>query len=416
MNLKDVRGDAEAVRRTLELRRCEVDLDAIVGLDEKRRVLSQERDEARHEQKELSKRVAQAKRAGDDAAELFDRARELSERVKGLDGELATVEAELADRAKMLPNSVHPSVTAEEEVVAEHGERPEFGFKPLAHWDLGEALEILDLKAAAAMSGSRFVAFRGAGARLERALANWFLDTHLAENGYTEVAMPVLARTECLEGAGQLPHMAGEVYSLRDDELCLVPTSETTLVNLHRGQVLDEAELPKKYVTFSQCFRREAGSYGKDVRGMVRVHQFDKVEIFRLTRPEQSYEALEEMLAEATALVGRLGLPYRVKRLAAWDIAYQSAKTYDIEVWSAGVDRWLEVSSVSNCEDYQTRRTDTRVRGAGGKPYHPHALNGSALALPRVFVAIVENYQQPDGSVVVPEVLRPYLGGLERIG
>jgi len=415
MDLKYIRENPEEVRRLLELRRCPAGIDSILALDAERRALAQERDGLRHEQKGISQAVAEAKRSGGDADAVMARARELSERVKAADAELASTEERLEELARHLPNVVHPSMTAEEEVIEEWGELPQFGFEPLAHWDLAEALDVVDFKAAAALSGSRFVVFRGAGARLERALINWFLDTHVRKNGYTELSMPVLARSQCLEGAGQLPHMAGEVYVMRDDELCLVPTSETTLANLHREQVLDAATLPRKYVTYSPCFRREAGSYGKDVRGMIRVHQFDKVELFRLTAPEQSYQALEEMLAEATALARELGLPYRVKRLAAWDIAYQAAKTYDIEAWSAGGKRWLEVSSVSNCEDYQTRRTDTRARGADGRLFHPHALNGSALALPRVFVAIIENFQQADGSVRIPEVLRPYLDGLERI-
>ncbi|MBN2536652.1 serine--tRNA ligase [candidate division WOR-3 bacterium] len=414
MNLKFVRDNPDEARRVLELRRCKVDLDRILALDDERRALVKERDERRHEQKELSLKVSVAKRAGEQCDELVTKARELSDKVKELETRLAAVEAEQEALARMLPNTVHPSVTAEEEVVAEHGQKPEFGFKPLAHWDLGEALDILDFKTSAALAGSRFVVFKGAGAALQRALIAFFLD-RARRNGYTEVGVPVLANPECLEGAGQLPHMEGEMYALRDDPLCLIPTSETMLANLHRKQSLDESELPKKYVAYTLCFRREAGSYGKDVRGMVRIHQFDKVELFRYTRPEDSYAALEEMRAEAEALVRELGIPYRTKRLAAWDIAYQSAKTYDIEAWAGGAGQWLEISSISNCEDYQMRRTATRLRTASGTGY-PHALNGSALALPRTYVALIENNQQQDGTILVPEALRPYLGGLERIG
>lgn len=415
MNLKFVREQPDEVRRILELRRCKVDLDRILTLDSERKRLSQERDQTRFEQRRVSEEVSKAKRAKQDCPELVARARELSDKVKAFDADLGKIEAELETLAKTLPNRAHESLTAEEEIVAEWGEFPKFDFQPLAHWDLGEALDILDFKAAAKLSGSRFIVFKGMGALLERALISFFLDRHTRQNGYTELSLPVLANPSCMEGAGQLPHLESEMYAMRDDPYYLIPTAETVLANLHRDQTLQEAELPKKYVAYTPCFRREAGSYGKDVRGMIRVHQFDKVEMFRLTRPEDSYQALEEMRREAEALVQELGIPYRVKRLAAWDIAYQSAKTYDIEAWSAGVGRYLEISSISNCEDYQTRRTDTRLKTVDGKTTWPHALNGSGLALPRVFAAVVENYQQTDGSVVVPPVLRPFMNGLERI-
>ena len=415
MNLHFLRENPDEVKRILGLRRCEADVDRMLELDAKRRELAKNRDELRHRQKQVSQEVAVAKRAGKDAADLFRDAKELSGKVKDADAQLSAVESELADLAKVLPNRVHERVDAEEEVVREWGERPGFGFKPLAHWDLGEALDILDFKASAQLAGSRFAVFKGAGALLRRALLSYFLDLHTTKHGYVEVGVPVLASRESVEGAGQLPHMEGEMYAMRDDPLYLIPTSETPLANLHRKEALDEVDLPKKYVACTPCFRREAGSYGKDVRGMVRVHQFDKVELFRYVRPETSYDALEEMLGEVETVAQGLGLPYRVKRLAAWDIAYQSAKTYDIDVWSAGVDRWLEVSSVSNCEDYQMRRIGTRLRLADGKTGFPHALNGSGLALQRTFIAVIENNQQDDGSVVVPEVLRPYMGGLERI-
>jgi seryl-tRNA synthetase len=414
MNLKTLRENPDEVRRILVLRRCEVDVDRMVGLDEQRRKLAAERDESRHRQKQVSKDVAAAKREGRECPELYDDAKKLSARVKGIEAELSGIETELDGLVGMLPNRVHESVTAEEEVVGEWGEKPVFDFQPLAHWDLGEALDILDLKAAANLAGSRFPLFKGQGALLRRALLNFFLDTD-TRNGYTEVSPPVLVKAAALRGSGQLPHLEEDMYALRDDPHYLIPTSEAVLANMHQGQTLQETDLPLKYVACTPCFRREAGSYGKDVRGITRVHQFDKAEIVRLTRPEGSYDALEEMLVEACALLRELGIPYRVKRLAAWDIAYQAAKTYDIEVWAAGEERWLEVSSVSNCEDYQARRSKTRFRTADGRSGFPHILNGSALALPRTFIALIENNQQPDGSVVIPEVLRPYMGGLERI-
>ncbi len=414
MDLKFIRENPEQARKLLELRRVEFDLDRLLRLDEKRRKLAQERDRVRHEQRKISDQVSLAKQAGEDCANVVVQARELSGKVKELEAELSKTEQELTELAKLLPNRVHPSVTAEEEIISEWGKPSELGFEPLAHWDLGEALDILDFKAAARVAGSRFAVFKGQGALLKRALISYFLDTHVRK-GYVEISPPVLANRACMEGSGQLPHLEADTYTLRDDPLYLIPTAETVLVNLHRGQMLSESDLPGKYVAGTSCFRREAGSYGKDVRGIIRVHQFDKVELVRFTRAEDSYEALEEMLHEVEALMKELELPYRVKQLAAWDIAYQSAKTYDIDVWAAGVKRWLEISSVSNCEDYQSRRSNTRFRTKDGKLAFPHTLNGSGLALPRTFVAIIENNQQKDGSVVIPQVLRPYMAGLERI-
>jgi seryl-tRNA synthetase len=414
MDIKLIRENPDEARRLLALRRCGIDIERIVALDGDRRRLAKERDDARHRQRQLSELVGRAKKEKRPCDEEVARARELSDSVKKLETEVARIESEQAELARGLPNIVHVSVTAEEETVAEWGELPKFEFQPLAHWDLGTALDIIDLEAAARLAGSRFVVFKGAGALLERALINYFLDTNVRRHGYTEIAPPVLANAATLEATGQLPHLESEMYKTQDD-LYLVPTAEPQLVNFHRGQTLEESQLPLKYVACTPCFRREAGSYGKDVRGMIRVHQFDKVELVRIVHPQQAYEALEEMRAEAESLLRDLGLPYRVKRLASWDMAYQSAKTYDLEAWAAGQDRWLEVSSISACEDYQTRRGGIRVKGRDGKTFYPHALNGSALALPRVFVAILENFQQADGSVAIPECLRPYMHGLDRI-
>ncbi len=415
MDIRLIREQPDTARQLLALRRCPADIDAILAVDAERKRLVRERDEARFRQRQLSEAVGRARRENRPCDEEVRQARELSDLVKKLDGELAATEARQAELVAALPNTVHTSVTAEEEIVAQWGEPPTFSFPPLAHWDLGAALGIIDLEVAARLAGSRFTLLRGAGARLERALINYFLDTNTGRHGYTEIAPPVLANSATLTAAGQLPHLGDEMYRCQDDELWLAPTAEPMLVGYYRGETIDESLLPVKYVAWTPCFRREAGSYGRDVRGMVRIHQFNKVELVRLVRPEESYTALEEMRAEAESLLRDLGIPYRVKRLAAWDIAFQSAKTYDLEAWAAGLGRWLEVSSISNCEDYQTRRGNIRVRTADGKTFYPHALNGSALALPRVFISIIENYQQADGSIVVPEVLRPYLGGLDRI-
>jgi seryl-tRNA synthetase len=414
MDIKLIRENPDEARRILALRRCSIDIERIVALDADRRRLSKERDDARHRQRQVSEAVGLAKKEKRACDAELAQAREVSDLVKKLDTDVARIEDEQAALAATLPNTVHPSVTAEEEVVATWGEPRKFEFQPLAHWDLGAALGVIDLEAAARLAGSRFVVFKGQGALLERALINYFLDTNVRRHGYLEIAPPVLANSATLEATGQLPHLGTEMYKTQDDYY-LVPTAEPQLVNFHRGQTLQESQLPVKYVAYTTCFRRESGSYGKDVRGMIRIHQFDKVELVRLVRPDQSDAALEEMRGEAESLLRDLRIPYQVKRLAAWDMAYQSAKTYDLEAWAAGQDRWLEVSSVSNCLDYQSRRGGIRVKGKDGKTFYPHALNGSALALPRVFVAILENNQQADGSVVVPEVLRPYMHGLERI-
>ncbi|HTW92710.1 MAG TPA: serine--tRNA ligase [bacterium] len=414
MDIRLIRENPDEARRILALRRSPLSIDRILELDTERRRLSQDRDEARHRQKQVSESVGLAKKEKRECAAEMAEARELSDRVKKLDTDVARIEAEQTELARQLPNIVHQSVTAEEETVAQWGELPKFEFKPLAHWDLGEALGVIDLEAATRLAGSRFVVFRGQGALLERALINYFLDTNTRRHGYLEVSPPVLANAATLEATGQLPHLETEMYKTQDD-LYLVPTAEPQLVSYHRGQTLQESQLPIKYVAYTTSFRREAGSYGKDVRGMIRIHQFDKVENVRLVHPSVCYEALEEMRGESESLLRDLGLPYRVKRLASWDMAFQSAKTYDLEAWAAGQERWLEVSSISACEDYQTKRGGIRVKGRDGKTFFPHALNGSALALPRVFVAILENNQQADGTVVVPEVLRPYMHGLERI-
>ncbi len=414
MDIRLIRESPDEARRLLALRRSPLDIERILELDAERRRLSKDRDAARHRQKQVSEAVGLAKKEKRECVAEMAEARDVSDLVKRLDADVACIEAEQAELARHLPNVVQASVTAEEEIVGSWGEPPKFEFKPLAHWDLGEALGVIDLEAASRLAGSRFVVFKGQGALLERALINYFLDINTRRHGYLEISPPVLANPATLEATGQLPHLETEMYKTQDD-LYLVPTAEPQLVNYHRGQTIPDAQLPLKYVAYTPCFRREAGSYGKDVRGMIRVHQFDKVELVRIVHPQQTYEALEEMRAESESLLRDLGLPYQVKRLAAWDMAHQSAKTYDLEAWAAGQDRWLEVSSISACEDYQTRRGGIRVKGKDGKTFFPHALNGSALALPRVFVAILENYQQADGTVVVPEVLRPYMHGLDRI-
>jgi len=391
-------------------------LDEIIQLDEKRRSLVKEADDLRARRNELSRQVAELKKKGEDATGVIETVRKMAERL----GEIERLEAEAEEafgRAWLsVPNLPHESVPVGPDesgnvVVSEWGEKPEFSFQPMAHWDMGPLLGIMDFEATARMSGSRFVMFKGAGCRMVRALMNFFLDVNTAEYGYTEVWPPALARGDAATGSGHLPKFREEMYYTGDEDgLYLIPTAELPLANLHMGETLREEQLPLKYTAYSPCFRREAGSYGKDVRGMIRIHQFDKVELFRYVMPEESDEALEEMRAEAEGLLRRLNLPYRVVELCTGDLGFASAKTYDLEAWSPGVGKWLEVSSISNTGDFQSRRSGTRLRRKDGEMRWPHTLNGSGLAFPRVIVAILENYQAEGGVVRIPDALVPYMG------
>ena len=416
MDLKFIRENPELAHKLLLRRNEGVSIETILKQDARRREIIVKRDEARHQQKQLSEKVAQLKRAKQPAdAEVAD-AKAISVTIREYEEQVSDAEQNIASLMQFVPNRIHDSVTDEDTVVAEWGETPKFDFAPKAHWDLCETLGILDFKAAAKLSGSRFVLYRGLGARLERALINYCLDTHTGQHGYTEISPPFLCLEECFFATGSLPKQADEMYRFKEDPYYLIPTAEGPLVNIHRGETLNESDLPKCYAAYTPCFRREAGSYGKDVRGMIRVHQFDKVELVKFTTPESSYDEMEKLRGNAETILRNLKIPYRVKRLAASEMAFQSAKTYDLDAWCAGVGNWLEVSSISNCEDFQARRANIRFRRKIGGSEFVHIMNGSGLAFSRIFVAIVENYQQADGSVIVPEVLRPYMGGLERIG
>ncbi len=391
------------------------EVDALLELDRRRRAIITEANELRRRRNELSEAVAEAKRRGEDASDIIAKVKEVSARLKELEKLERQLEEEFNSKWLMVPNVPHPSVpegrdSSDNVVVREWGEEPEFDFEPKAHWDLGPMLGVLDFQRASRMSGSRFVMLRGWGARLARALINFFLDVNVNERGYQEVWPPALVREETAVGTGHLPKFREEMYRTELDGLYLIPTAEVPLAYMHAGETLREEDLPLKYTAYTPCFRREAGSYGKDVRGMIRLHQFDKVELFRFVRPEESYEHLEEMVREAEELVRRLGLKYRVVLLCTGDLGFAAAKTYDIEVWAPGLKRWLEVSSVSNTEDFQARRTKTRLRRADGTTTYPHTLNGSALALPRIIIALLETYQRKDGSVRVPDALIPYVG------
>ncbi len=416
MDLKFIRNHPELAKEILRRRDEKVSLEEILKLDEKRREIIKTRDQLRMHHRQLSEQVAKCKKERKEVGNLVNECKELSEKIKTIEQELTVIENELENKIKFLPNIIHESVPDEDKIVATWGSKPEFTFTPLAHWDLCEALQIVDFNRASKIAGSRFVLFKGLGALLERALINFCLDTHINKHNYQEISPPTLNLEECFYNTGALPKLADEMYQCAQDPFYLIPTAEVPLVNLHSNECLKEEELPKYYTAYTPCYRREAGSYGKDVRGMIRIHQFDKVELVKFTKPEDSFEELEKMRKDVEELMQLLEIPYQVKLLSAKEMAFQSAKTYDIEAWASGVGAWLEVSSISNCVDFQARRANIRLRRKSGELEYVHILNGSGLAFPRIFIALVENNQQKDGSVIIPEVLRPYMGGITKIG
>jgi len=393
------------------------------ALDVERRKTIQTVDEMRHKQRVVGEEIAKRGRAKEDATTLKAEMKVVAEEVKGLEARLQEIEARLRDVLLVVPNVPDASVPTGADAagnveVRKVGEPPRFDFTPKAHTELGPEMGWLDFERAARISGARFAVYWGAAARLERALIQFMLDLHTRERGYREVIPPYLVNADALTGTGQLPKFEGDLFktSAGDRDLYLIPTAEVPLTNLHRDEILSAESLPLKYVAFSPCFRSEAGSYGKDVRGLIRQHQFHKVELVKLTAPERSMEELEGMVADAEEVLKRLGLAYRVMLLCSGDMGFSSAKTYDIEVWLPGQNTYREISSCSSCTDFQARRAGLRYRPEpGAKPRFLHTLNGSGLAVGRTLIAVMENYQQADGTVRVPEVLRPYMGGLERL-
>jgi seryl-tRNA synthetase len=390
-------------------------------LDEERRTLTSSLDSLRAERNAANQRMAALDKKSPEFAAARDTLRELSSRIKTDETRVADIEQRLERTLMEIPNAPHASTPdgageADNPVVEVVGDKPSFSFKPSPHWEIGEALGILDFEAAAKISGARFCVLRGAGARLTRALINFMVDTHL-ERGYAEVWPPVLIRRHAMEGTGQLPKFETEAFKTAgENELFLAPTAEVPITNLHREEILEPGRLPIRYVAYTACFRAEAGSYGKDTRGLIRQHQFDKVEIVKFVEPETSYQELEGLRRDAEEVLRRLGLHYRVVELCAADLGFAAAKTYDLEVWLPGQDAYREISSCSNFEDFQARRARIRYRPAAGeKPRAVHTLNGSGVAIGRTIVAILEQCQQADGSVVIPAALRPHMGGLERI-
>ncbi len=387
----------------------------ILALDEERRKAITEGDALRARRNDVSKQIGELKRAGEDAEGPIREMREVGERISELEALVTGADARIEEILLSTPNlpldGVPEGGEEANQVVRGWGEPVRHSFPSLPHWELGERLEILDLPRGAKISGSGFPLLRGAGAALQRTLIDWMLQVHVTEHGYEELRVPYLVTSETLTGTGQLPKFSEESYLTERDGLWLIPTAEVPVTNLHRDELLSPDALPIRYTAYSPCFRREAGAAGKDTRGLLRVHQFDKVELVRYERPERSLEALEELTGEAEILLQRLGLAYRVVRLATGDLGFSSAMTYDLEVWAPGVERWLEVSSCSTFTDYQARRANLRFRPAPGeKPEYLHTLNGSALALPRVLVALLETYQEEDGSVRIPDVLRERFG------
>ncbi|HJR60758.1 MAG TPA: serine--tRNA ligase [Vicinamibacterales bacterium] len=419
-----VRDHLEDVRRRLQSRglKPDAELEQIAALELRRRRLIPEIEGLKREQNAAADQVARAKRQGQDASPIFAANRARAQGIKQLETQLDGVEQQRASLLMTLPNLPHASVphgagAADNVEIRRDGEPRVFDFEPKPHWDIGPALGILDFERATKMSGARFSVLLGGGARLARALINFMLDVHTREHGYLEVEPPFLVNADSLRGTGNLPKFEEDLFKIAGDwNLYLIPTAEVPLTNLHRGEILDGRELPIRYTAYTPCFRSEAGSYGADVRGLIRQHQFDKVELVKFATAEQSYDELETLTRNAETILERLGLPYRRMLLCTGDTGFASAKTYDVEVWLPSQQTYREISSCSNTEAFQARRANIRYRPNGtGKAEFVHTLNGSGLAVGRTLIAILENYQQADGTVVVPDVLRPYMGGLEAI-
>ncbi len=420
-----IRDHFDEVRTRLEARGDAATMEVLSRLQEldqaRRRVLPTV-ENLKRDRNQAGELIAKAKRAGEDATALLDANKTRADEIKTLDAELAQIEDARNQALLRLPNIPHESVpvgkSAEDnKIVRQHGEPPKFTFEPKPHWDLGTELGILDFERATRLARARFAALIGPGARLSRALIEFMLDLHTREHGYTEVEPPFLVNSKALLGTGNLPKFEEDLFKISGDwDLYLIPTAEVPLTNLHREEILDARKLPLKYTAYTPCFRSEAGSYGADVRGLIRQHQFDKVELVKITTPEQSYDELEALTANAETVLQRLGLAYRTVLLCTGDMGFASAKTYDIEVWLPSQRTYREISSCSNTEAFQARRANIRFRReATGKTELAHTLNGSGLAVGRTLIAVLENYQQPDGSVVIPEALRPYMRGLEVI-
>lgn len=420
LDLKFIRENPELVKTGINKKNHGCDIDGILRLDAKRREIIKKVDALKAERNKASEEIAKKKKAGEPVEDTIAAMRRVGDEIAAQDTELRRLEEELNTALTWVPNIPHESVPVGVDetanVIVRHwGEitKPSFPVKP--HWEIGEKLGIMDLPAAARISGSGFYVLKGQGALLERALINYMLDTHTAD-GFTEVCVPFMVTANTMFGTGQLPKLDADMYKTEGDGLYLIPTAEVPVTNLYKGEILSYEQLPMSMVAYTPCFRREAGAAGKDTRGMIRVHQFDKVELVKIVRPENSYEVLEALVRQAEKIVQGLRLPYRVSMLASGDLSFAAAKCYDIELWAAGVGKYLEISSVSTFEDFQARRMNCRFRDKDKTIKFPHTLNGSGVALSRLMPTILENFQNADGSVTIPEVLRPYMRGADKIG
>jgi seryl-tRNA synthetase len=416
LDLKFIRENPEVVKNAIRLKGEKDTVDEILKLDERRRELIKKGDALKARRNDVTEEIANLKKQGKDATDLIEEMRKVSDEIKSIDAELKKVETELENLLLWLPNIPHSSVpigkdASDNVVVRVWGEIPEFDFEIKDHLTLGKKLGIIDFERGAKLTGSGFPLYIGKGATLERALINFMLDLHIQKHGYIEVFPPFLVNEASMRGTGQIPKLKDDMYYCPEDDLYLIPTAEVPVTNIHRDEILDISELPKKYVAYSACFRREAGSWGRETKGFLRVHQFNKVELVKFTTPETSYDELESIVKDAEEVLQLLNIPYRVVLLCTGDMSFASAKTYDIEVWSPAEKKWLEASSCSNFEDFQARRMNVRFRrDKKSKPEFVHTLNGSGLATSRLMVALLENYQTPEGKVIVPKVLHKYTG------
>jgi seryl-tRNA synthetase len=421
VDLKLIRERLAWIKDRLSLRGQEIPWETFESLDKNRRDILQEVETLKHRRNVVSDLIGRLKQEKKEAQEPIEEMRQVSKKIKDLDDSLTGIEEKFSAFLLTLPNVPHESVpigysSDDNPVVRSWGEKPTFSFPPLPHWELGEALDILDFERATRMTGARFVVLKGLGARLERALINFMLDLHTTTHGYTEILPPFMVNSQSMTGTGQLPKFRDELFKLEGWDYYLIPTAEVPVTNLFQQEVLPAQELPKYFVAYTPCFRSEAGSYGKDTRGLIRQHQFNKVELVKFSLPEDSYAELEGLLNNAEEVLKRLGLPYQVVSLCTGDLGFSAAKTYDIEVWLPGQNLYREISSCSNFEDFQARRANIRLRREGrSKTELVHTLNGSGLAIGRTLVAVLENYQQADGSILIPPALRPYMNGLDRI-
>jgi len=420
LDIKFIRENVDLVRQSLVNRNLKLDLDVLIKYDDSRRLVLMELEELRAKRNKANDEITALLKEKKDAKEKISSMKEISAKIDQLEDKLKISEVELNKILFTIPNIPHSSIPAgdptKNQVVRNWGELPKFGFKPVTHIEIAQNQDIIDFNRATKITGSNFILYKGWGAKLERALINFMLDLHTKKHGYTEIFPPFLVNRASMTGTGQLPKLEEDMYKLKDDDLFLIPTAEVPVTNIFRDEVLDEDNLPIYYTAYTACFRREAGSYGKDTKGLMRVHQFDKVEMVKFVKSENSYDELEKLVKDAEEVLQLLGLPYRVLMLATQDLSFSASKCYDLEAYAAGVDKWLEVSSCSNFESFQARRANIRFRRKDTRKLDfVHTLNGSGVAMARTVIAILENYQQKDGSVIIPEVLRPYLDGKERI-